>query len=268
MADPKSRREAGLDVLSTLSGSKAASAGMAAFFESLGAVGDLALLTGAGEIWSRTQLSRRDRSMVVISILTALAREQELRAHLRGGLHHGLERSEIDEIMVQLAAYVGLPFALGGAVAASEVFAEADGTETRSSPPAPLEEKDDETRRRDGKDVLKTLLGNPDMDMDFAASATLDQLGEMGVLVLDYAFGEVWARPQLSRRDRSVVVVSALTALNLKHELEIHIRGALAHGVRRAEVEEVMMTVVAYGGFPRAIDGLLLARKVFGETPA
>jgi len=59
------------------------------------------------------------------------------------------------------------------------------------------------------------------------------------------------------------VVISALTALNLKHELEIHIAGALNHGLTRSEVEEVMITIVLYGGFPRAIDGMILARKVF-----
>ena len=87
--------------------------------------------------------------------------------------------------------------------------------------------------------------------------------GDMGDLVMDYAFGDVWMRPQLSRRDRSMAVISALTALNLKHELEIHIGGALNHGVTREEVEEVMITNVLYGGFPRAIDGMILARKVF-----
>ena len=82
---------------------------------------------------------------------------------------------------------------------------------------------------------------------------------------MDYAFGDVWSRPQLSRRDRSLVVVSALTALNLKHELEIHIGAGLNHGLTPTEIEEVMMTMVAYGGFPKAIDGMILARKVFGE---
>ena len=88
-------------------------------------------------------------------------------------------------------------------------------------------------------------------------------MGEMGRLVLDFAFGDVWSRPQLSRRDRSLVVISVLTALSLSHELEIHLRGALNHGVTRVEIEEVMMTMVLYGGFPRAIDGMHAARRVF-----
>ena len=65
-----------------------------------GALGSIVHLTGAGEIWAREQFSRRDRSMVVISALTAMGREVELRQHIGGGLNHGLTRDEIDEIMV------------------------------------------------------------------------------------------------------------------------------------------------------------------------
>jgi 4-carboxymuconolactone decarboxylase len=96
----------------------------------------------------------------------------------------------------------------------------------------------------------------------------VDQLGDMGRLVLTFAFGDVWSRPQLSRRDRSLVVISVLTALSLGHELEIHIGGALSHGVTRVEIEEVMLMMVLYGGFPRAIDGMHLARKVFAAAEA
>lgn len=263
MSDPKTRYERGLDVCQTLAGSEEAGLGITQFFKSRGAIGDIALHTGAGEIWSRTEFSRRDRSLVVISFLTALGREMELRSHVSGGLNHGLTRDEIDEIFVQSAAYVGVPFGLAGAGIASSVFAELDGTEERSKPAAPLELKDPEKRRADGLELLKTLLGQPNLDTKLTEKQILAQQGDMGELVMDYAFGDVWMRPQLSRRDRSMVVISALTALNLTHELEIHIGGALNHGVTEKEVEEVMITAVLYGGFPRAIDGILLARKVF-----
>ncbi len=264
MTDPDTRARRGLEVLSTLSGSGEAGQALAGVFEGLGALGSIALRTGAGEIWSRPQLSRRDRSLVVISMLTALGRETELSHHVAGGLNHGLAVDEIDEIMVQLAPYIGVPFALGGAMLVAKVLAEREGAEQRSTPPAPAALKDDEKRREDGKDVLRTLLGMPaGTDMEFAATATVEQLGDMGHFVLDYAFGDVWSRSQLSRRDRSLVVISALTALALPHELEIHLGGALNHGVTREDVEEVMITAVLYAGFPRAIDGIHLAKKVF-----
>ena len=176
-----SRIEAGLDVLSTISGSKEGGENLADFFASRGALGSIVHLTGVGEIWARNEFSRRDRSMVVISALTAMGREVELRQHIGGGLNHGLTRDEIDEIMVQLSAYVGAPFALGGAGVAAAVFAERDGTETRETPPAPLELKDPEKRRADGLEFLKTLLGQPDLDTKLTEHAR--NLGENARLV-------------------------------------------------------------------------------------
>ena len=268
MSDPKTRYERGLDVCQTLTGSEEAGRALVEHFESQGALGSFALHTGAGEIWSRSELARRDRSLVVISFLTALGRELELPAHIAGGLNHGLGRDEIDEIMVQMSAYAGTPFALAGARIAAQVFAQQDGTEQRTTPPAPAKQKDPEKRRADGLDVLRTLLGQPDLDTAAPEAAIIDQQGDMGRLVMDFAFGDVWSRPQLSRRDRSLVVISVLTALSMMHELEIHLRGALNHGVTREEIEEVMITMVLYGGFPRAIDGMRCARKVFGADSA
>ncbi|HCO60079.1 MAG TPA: carboxymuconolactone decarboxylase family protein, partial [Porticoccaceae bacterium] len=60
------------------------------------------------------------------------------------------------------------------------------------------------------------------------------------------AFGEVWARPQLSRRDRSLLVVSVLTVLGRGDELDIHVPAAIRHGVTRTELEELMLTAFAY----------------------
>ena len=131
--------------------------------DSQGALGSFALHTGAGEIWSRPGLSRRDRSLVVISFLTALGRELELHSHVAGGLNHGLSRDEIDEIMVQISAYAGVPFALAGARVAAQVFAQQDGTEQRTPPPAPAEQKDDEKQPEPKSGVKR--YGRPRRDL-------------------------------------------------------------------------------------------------------
>lgn len=264
--DVKTRSERGLDVLRTLSGSAEGAKGMAEFFESRGAIGQIALRVGAGEVWSRTALSRRDRSLAVISFLTAMGREVELRAHIAGGLNHGLRPEEVDEIFVQIGAYAGLPVALAGAGIANEVFAEREGGTQRKTPPAPLEAKDPSRRRADGLELLKSLLGQPNLDTKMTEQQILSSQGAMGELVMDYAFGDVWMRPQLSRRDRSFVVISVLAALNLKHELEIHLQGALNHGVTQTEIEEMLLTLVLYGGFARAIDAMILAKTVFARV--
>lgn len=264
--DPKARTERGLDVLRTLGGSSQAAAGMAEFFASRGAIGEIALLVGAGEVWARPALSRRDRSLVVISLLTALGREVELRAHVSGGLNHGLTPAELDEIFLQIGAYAGLPVALSGAGIASEVLSGRAGGTGRPHAPAPLEAKDPARRRADGLDVLRTLLGLGELDAQRTEAQILESQGAMGELVMDYAFGDVWSRPQLSRRDRSLVVISVLAAINMKHELEFHLQGALNHGVTPIEIEEMLLTLVVYGGFPRAIDASSVAQAVFARN--
>src|SRR4051812_48029016 len=70
----------------------------------LGALGTFGFNTVMGDLWCRPQLSRRDRSLVVISVLGATARAEELEAHVGVGLNHGLTRSEIEELNLHVAA--------------------------------------------------------------------------------------------------------------------------------------------------------------------
>jgi 4-carboxymuconolactone decarboxylase len=92
----------------------------------LGALGTFAFNTVAGDLWCRPELSRRDRSVVVISVLGATARDEELEAHVGVGLNHGLTRTEIEEVMVQLTIYAGFPKAVDGMRAARAAFAKID----------------------------------------------------------------------------------------------------------------------------------------------
>jgi 4-carboxymuconolactone decarboxylase len=94
------------------------------------------------------------------------------------------------------------------------------------------------------------------------------RLGDVGQLAFDWAFGEVWARPQLTRRDRSLIVVAILTWLGKDQELAFHIPAALNHGLSRDEVTEVMVQMCVYGGFPRAVEGIRAAQQAFAAIDA
>ena len=96
-----------------------------------------------------------------------------------------------------------------------------------------------------------------------ARAGIVASLGGVGELAFDWGFGELWARTQLSRRDRSLVTVAILAILARAEELAIHVPGALNHGVTRDEVEEVMVQLTVYGGFPRAVEGMRSARAAF-----
>ena len=79
-----------------------------------------------GEVWGRTELDRRTRSIINLSMIAALNRAHELKLHVRGALRNGITRVEIREIFLQVAIYCGVPAAIDAFRVAREVFAEED----------------------------------------------------------------------------------------------------------------------------------------------
>jgi 4-carboxymuconolactone decarboxylase len=87
--------------------------------------------------------------------------------------------------------------------------------------------------------------------------------------LIEFPFGDIYARPGLDLRSREIAVVAALTALgNAAPQLKVHIEGALNVGVTRDEVVEVMMQMAVYAGFPAALNGLFAAKDVFAARTA
>jgi 4-carboxymuconolactone decarboxylase len=264
MTDQSQRRANGIDLLRTLGGGSYDPARAAtAMVRRHGALGTFAVDHVLGNLWSRPQLSRRDRSLIVVTFLTTIGSIEELRSHVGGALHHGVTRAEVEEIILQVAGYAGFPMAMQGARIVDEVFCEIDGVE-RQSERGEATPKDDAQRWADAANVLATLFaGRIAADPAAARANIIESLGGVGELAFDWGFGELWARTALSRRDRSLVTVAILAILARADELAIHIPGALNHGVTREEVEEVMVQLTVYGGFPRGVEGIRCARTAF-----
>lgn len=81
----------------------------------------------------------------------------------------------------------------------------------------------------------------------------------------DVLFGDIWERPGLRKRDRSLITVSALVALNRVEQLPFHLGYALENGVTREELVELITHLAFYSGWPTAMSALAIARKVFAE---
>ena len=92
----------------------------------------------------------------------------------------------------------------------------------------------------------------PDAEPERVAASLQRRLGALGGFAFDVV-GEMWARPELSRRDRSLIVVSTLAAQARDEELELHTEIAVRNGLTRVELEEIVVTVAAYAGFPAAM---------------
>jgi 4-carboxymuconolactone decarboxylase len=87
----------------------------------------------------------------------------------------------------------------------------------------------------------------------------------MQELVTQYCWGDIWNRPGLDRRTRSLLNLAMLTALNRPHELKLHVRGAITNGVGKDEMREVFLQAAIYCGVPAAIDSFRVARETFKE---
>jgi 4-carboxymuconolactone decarboxylase len=124
----------------------------------------------------------------------------------------------------------------------------------------------DTARFRHGVVTRRAVLG--DAHVDRALGATDELRVDIQQLVTEFAWGDIWTRPGLDRRSRSMITVAMLCALNRPHELKGHLRGALNNGVTREEIKEILLQVAVYCGFPASIDAHRIAAELFAELDA
>lgn len=117
-----------------------------------------------------------------------------------------------------------------------------------------------------GLKVRREVLGAEYVDASIANADDFNR--PMQELVTQFAWGEVWNRPGLDRRTRSLLNLAMITALNRPHELELHVRGAVNNGVTKEEMREVFLQTAVYCGMPAALDSFRIARKVLKEMGA
>ena len=114
-----------------------------------------------------------------------------------------------------------------------------------------------------GRRIRGEVIGH-DLSEAALAGATFDR--PFQELALRVCWGEVWARPGLDRRTRSIVNLAMLTALGKPNELRLHIRGALTNGVTAEEIQEVLLQACIYCGVPAAGEAFKVAREVIEEA--
>lgn len=122
---------------------------------------------------------------------------------------------------------------------------------------------DDEARAGQGTRVRREVLGDAHVDRAVAATTTLT--APFQDLVTRYAWGDVWSRPGLDRRTRSLLTLALLAALGHDTELALHVRAAVTNGVTHDEIGEVMVHTAVYAGVPAANSALAVAQQVLDE---
>jgi len=201
------------------------------------------------ELWKRPGLSQRDRCIVTVSALIARNQTIEMPSYLNLALDHGVQPREISEIITHLAFYSGWANAISAVALAKEVFAQrrigVDQLPPASPTPLPLD-KDTEAKRAT---MVQQNFGN-------VASGIVQY-------TTDVLFRDLWLRPDLAPRDRSLVTVSALVASGQVAQINYHLNRAMDHGLTKEQAGEVITHLAFYAGWPNAFSALAVVKDVF-----
>jgi 4-carboxymuconolactone decarboxylase len=201
------------------------------------------------ELWKRSELNTRDRSIVTVAALIARNDALELPFYLTVALDNGVAPGEISEIITHLAFYSGWPNAMTAVRAAKEAFAE----------------------RKIGTDQLpaaspSALPLNEAAEADRAARVG-GQFGSVAPGLVQYTtdvlFRDLWLRPDLAPRDRSLITVAALIASGQVAQMPYHLNRAMDNGLTQAQAAEVITHLAFYVGWPNAFSALPVAKDVF-----
>ena len=205
----------------------------------------------ASDLWKRTDLSPRDRSLVTVAALIATSQSGELPRYMDTALQNGMTPAEISETITHLAFYTGWPNAMSALKVARHIF-QRHGIGTDQLPPAqdatlPLNEEAEARRVA----MVDQMLG-PDFK-DLAGYTT------------DVLFKDLWLRPALAPRDRSLVTISALVATGRVAQLTGHTNIGMNNGLTKREISGVITHLAFYSGWPNAMSAAPVVRKVFEE---
>ena len=114
-----------------------------------------------------------------------------------------------------------------------------------------------------GMKIRREVMGDEYVDR---ALASVDDFNrEFQQMVTEHAWGAIWARPGLSKKQRSLINLAMLAALNRPEEFELHFRGALKNGCTLDELKETLLQIAVYCGMPVGVASFRIARKILDE---
>jgi 4-carboxymuconolactone decarboxylase len=206
-----------------------------------------------GDLWKRPGLSQRDRCIVTLAALISRNQTAELPDYLNLALDSGVKPREISEIITHLAFYSGWGNAMSAVTVTKDVFARrnigADQLPEASPPLLPLNETAEAER-------------SARVSQQFNAVAP-------GVVqyTTDVLFRDLWLRPDLAPRDRSLVTVSSLIASGQVAQITYHLNRAMDNGLTQEQAGEVLTHLAFYVGWPNVFSALPVAKEVFEKRP-
>jgi 4-carboxymuconolactone decarboxylase len=202
-----------------------------------------------GDLWKRPELSPRDRSIVTLAALIARNQTVQMAYYIDLALDNGVKPSELSEIITHLAFYSGWENAMSAVVIAKEEFHKRRIAADQLSPAAveflPLSEAAERQR-----------AGSVEQNFGSVAPGLVQY-------TTDLLFRDLWLRPALAPRDRSLVTVSALIASGQVGQIPYHLNRAMDNGLTQQQASEVLTHLAFYAGWPNVFSALPIAKEVF-----
>jgi 4-carboxymuconolactone decarboxylase len=207
-----------------------------------------------GDLWQRPDLSPRDRSIITVAALIARHQTIEMPYHFNFALDNGVKPSEISEIVTHLAFHSGWGNAMSAVAVAKDVFGKR-GVGADQLPPAsgallPIDEAAEAQR-----------AARVEQDVGPVAPGVVQYTS-------DVLFHDLWLRPALAPRDRSLVTVSALIASGQVAQIPYHLNRAMDNGLTKAQASEVLTHLAFYAGWPNVFSAIPVAKGVFEKRPS
>ncbi|MDZ6245330.1 carboxymuconolactone decarboxylase family protein [Klebsiella pneumoniae] len=215
------------------------------------ALGRYARTRLAGDLWKRNDLSPRDRSLVTVAAVIARNQTVLLPEQLELALKNGVKPDELSETITQLAFYAGWGNAIAAAAVTKEIFLQ-KGINAEQLPRAeeallPIDEKAETAR-----------AARVEQSIGSAAPGLVSD-------TTDVLFRELWLRPGLAPRDRSLVTVSALIANGQVQQIPPHLNRAMDNGLTRQQASGTLSHLAYYAGWPNAFSAASVFKTVFEQ---
>ncbi|MEX6664795.1 carboxymuconolactone decarboxylase family protein [Pseudomonas sp. W2-17] len=202
-----------------------------------------------GEVWKRPGLSPRDRSLVTLAVLISKQQTVELAYHLNLALDNGVKPSEISEAINHLAFYTGWGNATAAILVTKDVFAKRGITPDQLPPVSPPLLPIDQASEKVRTAYVDKNVGPVSPGLVHYTSASL--------------FHDLWLRPGLAPRDRSMITVSALIATGQVAQLAAHLNRAMDNGLTQAQASEMLTQLAFYTGWPNVFTAVPVVNDVF-----
>jgi len=205
--------------------------------------------TVLGDLWKRPGLNPRDRSIVTLAALIARQQTAEMTHYLNAALDHGVKASEISEMVTHLAFYAGWGNAMAAVPFVRDVFAARKIAADQLAPASPALLALNEAAEADRAKRVGDLYGSVFPGVTQYTTEVL--------------FRDLWLRPGLAPRDRSLVTISSLVASGQVAQLAGHVPIGMNNGLTQEQIAEAVTHLAFYVGWPNVFSAMPVAKDAF-----